>query len=109
MAEPHFGSCYPLAVSPGTLFRKVGKWAGFARYFLKHAKQALEKFFIEARPDFSGEPQLFALVSTNQKRAEMTTRTFRLGVTANNELLLVVKLQFDPVAGAASGFIVRAH
>jgi hypothetical protein len=77
------------------------------RVTLTVIKQRAQKLFAEPGSDSAGKFQVLAFVKANEQGAEMLSRPFRFGVTANDEFLLFMELDFDPCSGLFPGFVSR--
>src|SRR3981081_3289558 len=105
MAALHFGSGHWLAIWAATFFRKIGKRTSVARNLLELGEKGAEQIFIEAGADFAGKLEFGTLVTANQDRAKILAGSFRVGVSADHELLFLLQLQLDPGPASFCRFI----
>ena len=60
--------------------------------------QAPQRLRIESRPDLARIHQLSPTVKADQQRSESDPTSFRIRITADDELLFLMALEFQPVA-----------
>jgi len=68
-------------------------------------KNGAKHFFVEACSNAAGEDETFTLIVREEESSEILSGTLRQGVTDNDKFLILVKLDFDPGAGAMPGFV----
>ena len=71
--------------------------------------QDCEYFVVETRADLAAKEQLFLFVVTNEHRAKVLPRAGWRSVTADDELLFIRALEFDPRAAPSSRLINRVR
>src|SRR5581483_3728372 len=104
-APLHFGGRHTEAAPLGSRRWQVDKWAGGADQLLEAVVKRLEGSVIKSGADLGGEHELVAFVVADQNRAEIGTRTFRLGVTADDKFLFQAPLEFHPGAASPPRFV----
>ena len=65
----------------------------------------MQKFFAETGSNSPGKFEFLPFIKTHQQRAKMFPASFGVGVSADDEFLLLVEFDFDPRSGALSGLI----
>src|SRR6056297_3315620 len=98
--EPDFG--YEVGPDPERFpVHLPGEGRALAPALIERFTKRAQEFLVEPRPDLSGIAQRTILVIAHQQRAEPRALTFRLGKSANHELLPVGAFELQPFAGAA--------
>jgi hypothetical protein len=72
-------------------------------------KRAIRKLFAKAGSDSASKFEFLAFVEANKQRAKIFSGTFRLGVSADDEFLLLIQLKLDPCSAAFAGLIPGAN
>jgi hypothetical protein len=101
----HFGSGQSLIPTAPACCRDVEKGTGIDPDLLQFRIETAQKLIAKAGPDPAAEFEVLAFVKADQERAEIFPRPFRFGVSADDEFLLLMKLEFDPCSAALSGLI----
>jgi hypothetical protein len=76
---------------------------------LQSVIDVFQEYVRESGADSAGEKQSPALTITNQQRPEVLAGALRLGVAADDKLLLLGQLDFDPSTATPSTLIKRVR
>ena len=87
--------------------RQVDERAKRTPDLLQAIIEGLQSSFGKAGTNSTGEKESFRPVITDKQSAKVFAAAFRRGITADDELLLLGKLDFDPGSGAPAGLVQR--
>jgi hypothetical protein len=95
------------ADSPPTFgfFRQIDKGTGIASDLLQLCVDGCQAFFGKAGPDSAGKHKPVRTIVADQQRARVFPTSFRQRITADNELLGLSDLVFDPGTAAPAAFV----
>jgi hypothetical protein len=79
--------------------------AGLTPDLLEAIVQSLQSSFGKAGTNSTGEKEAFGPVVTHKQSAKVFAAAFWWGVTADDELLLLGQLDFDPGAAASTRLV----
>ena len=86
---------------------QVHKRAGVTPDLLQTVIKLFQEFVRKSGADSTGKNQSIRFIVTNQQRAEILAASLWLGVAADNELLLLGQVDFQPGAATPSTFVKR--
>jgi len=100
MATLHFGSGQPFIPSAASGCWKIKKRTTLSKNFAQISKQRAQKLIAKASSDSASKFEILAFVKANEQRAKRFPRSFRFCVPADDEFLLLMKLELYPCSVA---------
>jgi hypothetical protein len=86
--------------------REIEKGTGIDPDFLQFRIEIAQKLIAKAGSDSTSKFKFVPFVKTNKQRAKILSRSFRLGVSANDEFLFLMELKLDPSSAGLSSLIL---
>jgi hypothetical protein len=96
-----------LTPSAPPFLRQINKGTSRAFNFVKCNIKVRQEPFGEASTDPPGEQEAVGTLVTDKQSAEVFAAAFGRGVAADDELLLLGQLDFDPGTAAPAGLVER--